>query len=557
MKLTLSSLAIFGVALTQVTAQVPVGGQCGGKGWDGFSQLCAEGSYCALITDDYFQCLSADTIQSKASISFILTTLPTFTLHPASPLPTRITNIPTFYPPTTTPCATVTSTVKVPVTTTVIQPTTITSTATITSVVTKTTEIIVTQSCSSTTVSPTTTSTKTTTTTSVITDSTRTTQTTQTTPTTTTTPTRTTTTTTPTKTTTPTIITDPPPSSTTTTTTRTTVTTVTTDKPCQTNYPPDWAGKNFTYKGVNIAGFEWGCLTDGSCTYPNSPPLTSTADGPGQMKWFVSNGMNTFRLPIGWQYVTPTLGGAFDPSEWATYDKLVQSCLAVQAYCVIDIHNYARWNGQVIGQSAVADAYFVKLWQMIASYYASQPRLMNEPYKLDILTWAKTLQKVVTAIRPIAPKNVILLPGIEWAHADTFISSGSAAALDAIVNPDGSKTNLIFDVHQWLDKPNNGTDPNCVTDNVAVFAPLAQWLRCHGRQAFLSATGGGNDDSTNCNPLLCQQMAFLLANSDVFVGYTGWAAGSYDTSYILDETPTWLGYPWVDTPLVQSCLYWP
>ncbi|KAG8904192.1 hypothetical protein FRC01_008834, partial [Tulasnella sp. 417] len=318
---------------------------------------------------------------------------------------------------------------------------------------------------------------------------------------------------------------------------------------------------NFTYKGVNIAGFEWGCLTDGSCTYPNSPPLTSTADGPGQMKWFVSNGMNTFRLPIGWQYATPTLGGAFDPTEWATYDKLVQSCLAVNAYCIIDIHNYARWNGQVIGQSAVPDAPFVKLWQMIASYYVNEPRvifgLMNEPYKLDILTWAQTLQNVVNGIRSIAPKHVILLPGIEWAHADTFISSGSAAALDAIINPDGSKTNLIFDVHQWLDKANNGTDPNCITDNIPVFEPLAQWLRCHNRTAFWSATGGGNDDGTNCNPLLCQQMQFLLANSDVFVGYTGWAAGSYDTTYILDETPTWLGYPWVDTPLVQSCLYWP
>ncbi|KIO31978.1 hypothetical protein M407DRAFT_19001 [Tulasnella calospora MUT 4182] len=51
MKFTLPSLAVLGAALTQVTAQVPVGGQCGGAGWDGFSQLCADGSYCALISD--------------------------------------------------------------------------------------------------------------------------------------------------------------------------------------------------------------------------------------------------------------------------------------------------------------------------------------------------------------------------------------------------------------------------------------------------------------------------------------------------------------------------
>ncbi|KAG8959919.1 hypothetical protein FRC00_001104, partial [Tulasnella sp. 408] len=436
-----------------------------------------------------FQCLSAENIQAK-SISFILTTLPTFTLKPASPLPTILSPIPTIYPWTKIPCPTVTSTVSVPYT--VVQPTTFTTTATVTSVsvVTKTTEIIYTQSCSSTSVTTTTktSSTTSTQTQSPPTDTTTTTRTTTTVTTTTKTPTDTTTTKTPTDTTT-----TKTPTDTTTTTTRTTTTTVpttttvttttktptdttttktptttTTDRPCETNYPPDWAGKNFTYKGVNIAGFEWGCLTDGSCTYPNSPPLTSTADGPGQMKWFVSNGMNTFRLPIGWQYATPTLGGAFDPSEWATYDKLVQSCLAVNAYCIIDIHNYARWNGQVIGQSSVPDGPFVKLWQMIASYYVNEPRvifgLMNEPYKLDILTWAQTLQNVVNGIRAIAPRHVILLPGIEWAHADTFISSGSAAALDAIINPDGSKTNLIFDVHQWLDKANNGTDPNCVTD---------------------------------------------------------------------------------------------
>ncbi|KAG8904191.1 hypothetical protein FRC01_008833, partial [Tulasnella sp. 417] len=52
MKFSLSSLAVLGAALAQVTAQVPIGGQCGGAGWDGFSQLCADGGYCALISDD-------------------------------------------------------------------------------------------------------------------------------------------------------------------------------------------------------------------------------------------------------------------------------------------------------------------------------------------------------------------------------------------------------------------------------------------------------------------------------------------------------------------------
>ncbi|KIO21025.1 glycoside hydrolase family 5 protein, partial [Tulasnella calospora MUT 4182] len=311
----------------------------------------------------------------------------------------------------------------------------------------------------------------------------------------------------------------------------------------------------------DIAGFEFGCKDDGSCTPPNSPPLTSKADGCGQMKWFYSKGMNTFRLPIGWQYATPTLGGSFDPTMWGSYDKLVQCCLSLPgAYCVVDVHNWARWNGAVIGQS-MSDAPYIKLWQMIATQYASEPRvifgLMNEPWKLNLSAWATTLQRVVNAVRPIAPRHVILLPGIEFAHADTFISSGTATTLDAITNPDGTKNNLLFDLHQWLDKGNLGTSSVCVTNNIAVFTPVVNWLRCNKRKAFLSATGGGNAASDNCMSFMCQQMSYLFSNSDVIVGYTGWAAGSYDTTYIYDETPTWLGSPWSDTPLVASCMYWP
>ncbi|KAG9044182.1 hypothetical protein FS837_008689, partial [Tulasnella sp. UAMH 9824] len=154
---------------------------------------------------------------------------------------------------------------------------------------------------------------------------------------------------------------------------------------------------------------------------------------------------------------------------------------------------------------------------------------------------------------------------IEYAHADTFLSSGTATALDAIINPDGTKDNLLFDLHQWLDKGNLGTSSICVTDvvakNVAVFTPVVNWLRCNKRKAFLSATGGGNAASDNCMAgptYMCQQMSYLFYNRDVIVGYTGWAAGSYDASYIYDETPTWpAGVPWVDTPLVSTCMYWP
>jgi len=59
-----------------------------------------------------------------------------------------------------------------------------------------------------------------------------------------------------------------------------------------------------------------------------------------------------------------------------------------------------------------------------------------------------------------------------------------------------------------------------VTNNVAeAFAPLAIALRETGRQALLTETGGGNTES--CVRLMCEQLGFVNANADVFLGYVG------------------------------------
>lgn len=83
----------------------------------------------------------------------------------------------------------------------------------------------------------------------------------------------------------------------------------------------------------------------------------------------------------------------------------MQSCLKASAntLCVIDIHNYARWNKQIIGQGGPTNAQFVSLWTQLATKYKGEARMafgiMNEPHEVDITKWAETLQQVVTAIR--------------------------------------------------------------------------------------------------------------------------------------------------------------
>lgn len=181
---------------------------------------------------------------------------------------------------------------------------------------------------------------------------------------------------------------------------------------------------------------------------------------------------------------------------------------------------------------------------------------MNEPHDIpDISIWASTVQTAVTAIRKAgATTQMILLPGNDFTGAQTFISNGSAGNLSTVRNLDGSNTSLIFDVHNYLDVDGSGTHADCTSNHIEdTFVPLAAFLKANERTAILSETGGGNSTSVSidlkkicavgltsmeCLTDLCQELMFINSNSDTFLGYAGWAAGSFSpSSYVLTLTP--------------------
>ncbi|MCJ1284218.1 hypothetical protein MMC26_003549 [Xylographa opegraphella] len=319
------------------------------------------------------------------------------------------------------------------------------------------------------------------------------------------------------------------------------------------------------FKGVNIAGFDFGCSTDGTCITTNVYGALRELNGPdgaGQMLHFTNaNNFNLYRLPVAWQYlVNNVLGGPLDSTYSENYDMIVQACLATGSHCLIDIHNYARWNGAIIGQGGPTNDQFASLWSQLATKYASESKvlfgLMNEPHDLpDIHLWAASVQAAVTAIRTAgATSQIILLPGNDYTSAESFVSGGSAAALCDVTNPDGSKTNLVFDVHKYFDSDGSGTSADCVSNQIDTsFSPLADYLRANNRQALLSETGGGSSNA-DCLVAVCQALSYLDANSDVYLGYTGWAAGSFATDYVLSMTPSGnAAGGWTDQELVSQC----
>lgn len=212
------------------------------------------------------------------------------------------------------------------------------------------------------------------------------------------------------------------------------------------------SGGNTTYAGVNIAGFDFGCDTNGQCTVDGITNI-ATGTGPAQMQHFTSNdNMNMFRLSVGWQYLTnDVVGGDLDATNFANYNDLMTSCLATGAKCILDIHNYARWNGEVIGQGGPTNDQFAALWTSLATQYSNNTNvvfgIMNEPHDLTVSTWAQTVQAAVTAIRAVAPDHMVLMPGSSYSSAQTLSTEAGPDLLN-VTNPDGSTTNLLFDVHK-------------------------------------------------------------------------------------------------------------
>ncbi|KAI1483824.1 glycoside hydrolase family 5 protein [Daldinia eschscholtzii] len=310
------------------------------------------------------------------------------------------------------------------------------------------------------------------------------------------------------------------------------------------------------FLGVSIAGGEFGCKDDGSC------PIDSAKlpdDGVTQMWHFVGDdAINILRMPVSWQFlVDDNLGGKLDSNNFDDYDRLMQACLATGAYCMIDIHNYGRWNGKIIGQGGPTDEQFVNLWQQLATKYSDEEKvifeLMNEPHDVDVDTWAETCQKVVTAIRKAgATKQMILLPASNFDGVATLTKDNGAEQLLDITNPDGSKDNLLLDIHAYLDKDASGTNKQCTTDNTDAFKDLAKYLRIRGRKGLVSQTGASQDSS--CLKMFCEQNKLINDNSDVFVGIVGWGAGSFETSDILSLTPSRKDGRLVDNQLMSECL---
>jgi endoglucanase len=284
------------------------------------------------------------------------------------------------------------------------------------------------------------------------------------------------------------------------------------------------------YTGVNLAGADFG---EGSL--PGTYNIDYTYPTAAEVDYFLSKGMTTFRLPFRWERLQRQQFGNFDADEQARINEFVSYATSKGAFVLLDPHNYARYYGQVIGQGVPVTA-FNDFWTKLANLYKSNRRvifgLMNEPNNMPTELWRDDANSAIQAIRRTGATNLILVPGNAWTGAHSWNQSWygtpNATAMLDIIDP---INNYAFEVHQYMDGDFSGTSDQCISRTIGAekLVEFTEWLKENGKRGFLGEFGGGRNNT--CYDGLDNMLSYIHSNTDVWLGWTYWAAGPWWGEY--------------------------
>ena len=108
---------------------------------------------------------------------------------------------------------------------------------------------------------------------------------------------------------------------------------------------------------------------------------------------------------------------------------------------------------------------------------------------------------------------------------------------EAMLGVTDPANNYAFEVHQYLDKDFSGTNPECRNEQIgaAMLQKFTEWLKTNRKRGFLGEFGGGSDPV--CLAALDGMLTHMAQNSDVWLGWTYWAAGFWPPSYFTSVQP--------------------
>ncbi|KAF2788105.1 glycoside hydrolase family 5 protein [Melanomma pulvis-pyrius CBS 109.77] len=251
---------------------------------------------------------------------------------------------------------------------------------------------------------------------------------------------------------------------------------------------------------------------------------------------FIAQGMNMFRLNFLMERLTPTLTGSLDKAYLGNLTEQINYITSKGAYAMIQPHNYGRFNGSIITDTAG----FKTWWQNVAAVYKDNDLVVfdtnNEYHDMDQQLVFDLNQAAIDGVRAAGAVSQYITPeGNSWSGAWTWISSGNGASLVNLKDP---QNKLVYQMHQYLDTDGSGTHAECVS--ATIFSERLQaatkWLKDNKKQGVIGEFAGGVNDQ--CVAALKDGLDYLGKNSDVWLGGIWWAAGPWWGDYMYNMEPT-------------------
>ena len=306
---------------------------------------------------------------------------------------------------------------------------------------------------------------------------------------------------------------------------------------------PEEPDPDLTYaRGVNIAGAEFN-----SSKLPGTENYDYTWNNEQTFQYFAGKGFNIIRVPVLWERLQPTLNAPLNTAYLNGLKSNITWAKNHGAKVIIDIHNYGRYRGKVIGVSPdVPISAFTDLWVRLTNEFKNETGvyaydIMNEPHGMGTgdNSWQAISQAAVTAIRNNGDNKLIMVEGQSWAHAHGWESKNGDPW---ITDP---ADNFMYSAHCYFDSDASGTykktydeelaaNPNLETVGVTRVMDFISWCRKHNVTGFIGEFGVPKDDP-RWNTVLENFMDIL----DFYgLDATYWAGGIWWGSYPLSVQPT-------------------
>lgn len=255
-------------------------------------------------------------------------------------------------------------------------------------------------------------------------------------------------------------------------------------------------------------------------------------------KWKI-RGIRTIRFSIIWERLQPELKAALDENYSLLMDRMFEQAAAYDIRVILDVHNYSRFKGEVIGTENVPISAYQDLMERIARRWNGYPALyaydiMNEPYGTANALWPTVAQAGIDGIRKYDGSRPLFIEGRSWSSSYRWPQHN-----DPLLALEDPADNLIFSAHAYIDSNSSGQYKEGPGDDFDLMAgvkrvtPFVNWLIEHGKRGHIGEFGVPGDDSRWLQAM-DNLLAFLQQHC---IPMTYWAAGPSWGTYKLSVEP--------------------